>query len=280
MKSKFYSLIAALLVFSSLLQAQLLDKVESDFKDFLKVGGDFFTRPLHFDSEDWTNFALTTATMGSGFLLDNTMRKYSQQDHTNFKDDLFDIDQYYTTSYAAILTAGIYGYGLIDKNDRVRNVAVQLGESVFYAGVITVTLKTIVGRSRPYTERGHTSFHPFSVADDRVSFPSGHCRDCLTLAFAFSTVMAHQVNNIFWKVGWFSAAGLVSYARMYHDQHWFSDVLIGGAIGYFTGRFVVNHPLNNKEEQLSESKNKPFYSFGINFIENQPVYSLNIRYQF
>ena len=117
---------------------------------------------------------------------------------------------------------------------------------------------------------------PFSVADDRVSFPSGHS----TLAFAFSTVMAHQVNNIFWKVGWFSAAGLVSYARMYHDQHWFSDVLIGGAIGYFTGRFVVNHPLNNKEEQLSESKNKPFYSFGINFIENQPVYSLNIRYQF
>lgn len=265
------------MLISSVSNAQVFKKIGNDFNDFLKVGGDFFTAPLHFDSGDWGNFAATTAVVGTGFFLDNTVRKFSQQDHTNFKDKLFDIDQYYMTTYAAVATAGIYGVGLISGNDKIRNVAVQLGESVIYAGVITVTLKSLIGRSRPYAQMGHSDFHPFSVKDARVSFPSGHA----TLAFAFSTVMAHQVDNIFWKTGWFGAAGLVASARVYHDKHWFSDVLMGAAIGYFAGRFVVNHQPDNKgNEEAVEKSNKPFYSLGLNFRENQPVYTLNLGYSF
>ena len=277
MKTKLISFISGLIFLSSVTSSQVFDKVGSDIGDFLKVGGSVFSAPFHFDSGDWTNFAITAAVVGSGFLFDNTVRKLSQQDHTNFKDNLFDIDRYYMTTYAAIATAGIYGVGLLANSDKIRNVGVQLGESVIYAGVITVTLKSLLGRSRPFTERGHADFHPFTVSDDKVSFPSGHA----TLSFAFSTVMANQVDNIFWKAGWFGAAGLVSYARLYHDKHWLSDVVMSGAIGYLVGRFVVNHSLNNKnEEQAIEKTNKPFYSVGVNFRENRPVYSLNFGYSF
>lgn len=277
MRTKFLSVVTLLLLFTSITSAQVLDTIGNDFNDFLKVGGDFFTAPLHFDSGDRANFAITTVIIGGSFFLDNTVRKFSQQDHTKFKDKLFDIDQYYTTSYAAIATAGIYGVGLFSGNDKIRNLGVQLGEAALYAGVITVTLKSLLGRSRPYAQRGHADFNPFSVSDDKVSFPSGHA----TMAFAFSTVMAHQIDNIFWKTGWFGAAGLVCYARMYHNDHWLSDVLMGAVIGYFAGRFVVNHPLNNKgNEEVSEKTNKPFYSVGLNFRDNQPVYSLNLGYRF
>ncbi|MGA7836965.1 MAG: phosphatase PAP2 family protein [Ignavibacteriaceae bacterium] len=277
MKTKLISIISGLIFFTSVSSAQVFDKVGSDIGDFLKVGGSVFTAPFNFDSGDWTNFAITTSAVGGAFFLDNTARKFSQQDHTNFKNDLFDIDQYYKTQYAVIATAGIYGVGLLTNNDRIRNVGLQLGESLIYAGIITVTLKSLIGRSRPYTQRGHSDFHPFSVSDDKVSFPSGHA----TVAFAFSTVMAHQVDNIFWKAGWFGAAGLVSYARLYHDRHWVSDVIMGGAVGYFIGRLVVNHPTNNPgQKELSEKKNKPVYSVGVNFRENQPVYTLNFGYQF
>ncbi|MGA7836698.1 MAG: hypothetical protein WB996_01925, partial [Ignavibacteriaceae bacterium] len=66
-----------------------------------------------------------------------------------------------------------------------------------------------------------------------------------------------------------------------HDRHWVSDVIMGGAIGYFIGRLVVNHLTNNTgQKELSEKKNKPVYSVGFNFRENQPVYTLNFGYQF
>ena len=29
-------------------------------------------------------------------------------------------------------------------------------------------------------------------------------------------------------------------ARVYNNQHWFSDVFLGSAIGYFTGVYIVN----------------------------------------
>jgi membrane-associated phospholipid phosphatase len=277
MKTRILSFAMGLILFSNFSNAQVFNKIGNDFNNFLKVGGDYFTAPLHFDSSDWRNLGIATAMIGSGFLLDNTARSYSQQNHTNFKDDLFDIDQYYTTKYVVIATAGIYGFGLFADNDKVRNAGVQLGESVIYAGAIVVTLKSLIGRSRPYTNRGHTNFKPFTLNNDNFSFPSGHA----TLAFAFSTVMAHQIDNIFWKAGWFGAAGLVTYARMYHNEHWFSDVLMGAAIGYFTGRFVVNHSLNNSDEkETAKESDKPTYSVGINFLENQPVYTFNIGYQF
>jgi membrane-associated phospholipid phosphatase len=277
MKTKMLSFALGLLLFTNFLSAQVFDKIGNDFNDFLKTGGDYFTAPLHFESNDWRNAGIAAAIVGSGFLLDNTARSYSQQNHSNFKDDLFDIDQYYTTKYVVIATAGIYGFGLFANNDGVRNLGVQLGESVIYAGAVTVTLKSLIGRSRPYKNQGHTDFKPFTINNDNLSFPSGHA----TLAFAFSTVMAHQIDNIFWRVGWFGAATLVSYARLYHNEHWASDVLMGGAIGYFTGRFVVNHSTNNQEDKGSvEKEDKPFYSVGINFRDNQPVYTFNVGYQF
>ncbi len=59
--------------------------------------------------------------------------------------------------------------------------------------------------------------------------------------------MANEIDNFFWKIGWYSLAGLVGYARIYHNQHWFSDVLMGAAIGYFSGEFVNNHSSNENE---------------------------------
>ena len=276
MKIKILSIVTWLILITNFSNAQVFNKIGNDFNDFLKVGGDYFTVPLHFESCDWRNLGISAAIAGGGFFLDNTARSNSQKDHAGFKNNLFNIDQYYTTKYALIATAGIYGFGLFADHDKARSIGIQLGESMFYAGVVTVTLKSIIGRSRPYNNQGHTDFKPFNLNNDNLSFPSGHA----TLAFAFSTVMAHQVDNIFWKAGWFSAAGLVCYARMYHDQHWLSDVLMGGAIGYFTGRFVVNHPVNNKDETAIEKSSKPSYSFGIKLRENQPVYTFNIEYDF
>jgi membrane-associated phospholipid phosphatase len=70
--------------------------------------------------------------------------------------------------------------------------------------------------------------------------------------------MADVYNNFFWKFGWYSAAVLVGFARIYHNAHWFSDTVLGAAIGYFVGRFVMNHPTNQKIEKVPQNQNISF----------------------
>jgi len=52
----------------------------------------------------------------------------------------------------------------------------------------------------------------------------------------------------------YGGATLVGLARMYHDEHWASDVALGAAIGIFTGRRVVRwhhtHPGNRLDRIL------------------------------
>ncbi len=72
--------------------------------------------------------------------------------------------------------------------------------------------------------------------------------------------MANHLDNIYWKIGWYSIAALVSSARIYHDQHWLSDVLAGSAIGYFIGDYVSKNPENRSEQQ-----GRPISDFNLSF---------------
>ena len=63
----------------------------------------------------------------------------------------------------------------------------------------------------------------------------------VAVAFAVSTVMADYSDNLFWKSFWYGGAGLVALSRVYHNQHWVSDVFLGGAIGFFVGNFINDY---------------------------------------
>jgi hypothetical protein len=99
-------------------------------------------------------------------------------------------------------------------------------------------------------------WHPVQFNTDQTSFPSGHA----TLAFAFSSVMANYLDNAYWKIGWYSIAALVGTARIYHDKHWLSDVVMGSAIGYFIGDYVSHDP-ENRSVQIG----MPSQDYSLNF---------------
>lgn len=217
-----------------------------DFNNFINVSTDFYTSPLRFDSEDWIKLSSVVGITAIASLADKQVRTFSQQNQSKFADNVFNIDKYYSIEFVGASIIAFYGYGLAADNSKVRRLAVKLTEAAFLAGSITLVTKTIIGRARPYEQESQYYFNPFTFDNDFNSLPSGHT----TLAFAYSTVMANEIDNVFWKIGWYSAAGLVGYARIYHNQHWFSDVLMGAAIGYFSGEFVNNHD-KNKNETMS-----------------------------
>jgi len=230
-----------------------LKEIGSDFNRFIKTGENVFTSPLKWNQTDWLIFSGTAAVTAGTFAIDKRARIFSK---TSFGDNLFSVDNAFNVTYPAIAIIGIYGCGLIFDDTKVRNLGLQLVESCTYAGIVTTIIKSAAGRSRPYVGKGNMDWHPVKFNTDQTSFPSGHA----TLAFAVSSVMAGYLDNFYWKAGWYSFAALVGTARIYHDKHWLSDVVMGSAIGYFIGNYVSHDPQNKSEQSAN-----PVQDYGLNF---------------
>ena len=239
--------------------AQTSPETDNDFEKFFKVGGDIITQPAKFTSEDWIKVSTTLGITGLATLIDKEIKEFSKSNRSQFLNNLFSIDKYYHIEGIAISIAVIYGYGALNNNDKMKNLGLRLTEATVYSGIIDLAAKVIIGRSRPTNIDDQYVFQPFSFSFENTALPSGHT----TLSFAYSTVMANEYNNFFWKFGWYSLAGLVGYARIYNNQHWFSDVFLGAALGYFIGEFVINHKSNQKIQSDKIAVPQPVISFKI-----------------
>lgn len=243
---KFKILFCIIFIFSFSLFSQ--SDSHSNLDNFIQVGADVLTAPNDFNKHDWENLTFTLSSTALSFIIDDNIQNFSQQNKTNLLNHFFKIDKYFIP-FGLTITAGLFGYDLINKDREVKNLAMRLSESIFYSLMINYSLKFLIGRARPYANKEEFNFEPFSISEAQTSLPSGHS----TFAFAFGNTMAKEYNNFFWKFGWYSIAALVSYARVYNNVHWFSDIIFGGAIGYFTSEFVNNHKANNKQLNIQQT---------------------------
>jgi membrane-associated phospholipid phosphatase len=155
-----------------------------------------------------------------------------------------------------VIEGGLYAVGRLSHHNRMAEVGWHSTEAIVVATTATNVLKKLVGRARPYVSDDPHDFKfggGFEAGHDRSSFPSGHT----TTAFAFAAAVASE-SRTKWPHQWWSAwlipvtvysgATVVGISRLYHNQHWASDVALGAAIGTFSGIKVIqyahNHPNN------------------------------------
>jgi len=68
-----------------------------------------------------------------------------------------------------------------------------------------------------------------------TSFPSGHAIQIWSIA----SLVAHEYRqNMIVQVTAYSLAGIVSASRVAAQKHFASDVVLGGTMGWFIGRYV------------------------------------------
>jgi hypothetical protein len=215
-----------------------------DINDFLRVGSDIATAPFNFKQNDWIKLSAVAGVTVISSFADKEIKKFRNKNISGFNDAVFEMDKYYFLPTMAGGIVALYGYGMIDDNTNIRRLAVKLTEATAYSMVIAEALKIFIGRARPKIEDDQYDFNPLNNNNNYNSLPSGHT----TLAFAFSTVMANEIDNTYWKVGWYTLASLVSISRIYNNQHWFSDTILGGSVGYFIGDFVSGLETNVKDK--------------------------------
>jgi hypothetical protein len=260
MKCKIYfCIIFTLFVFCNFSYAQFKGdstKTKNNESVFRTIGDDLVdsfidgvntcSTPLHFKTKDWIITGTVILTTTAFYLKDESLRAYSKKNHNDANDVIMNMGTGYGELISPVtIGGGVYIYGLVFKDDYIRVTGRMVLESVLYSGIITNVIKTAVGRSRPYTNKGHDSFQPIQFNTENTSFPSGHS----TVAFAISSVLANRINNTYASIGLYTLAGVTALSRVYKDKHWASDVILGSAIGYFVGDYISSNSVSLKNNK-------------------------------
>jgi membrane-associated phospholipid phosphatase len=190
---------------------------------------EIWTSPFHMHGKDawwWIGFGGLTAALIATDHRTSTLLENSKGQVT-WGNNLSKIGASYTL---VPVVAAFYAFGAFEDNPKAREVGVLGGEAMLDSLIVVSVLKPIAGRNRP-----NAAGEPGSFFDGGASFPSGHAISAWALASVISYEYGHT--KIVPIIAC-SLAGLVSVARFGAQQHYASDILVGGAMGWFIGRYV------------------------------------------
>ena len=122
-----------------------------------------------------------------------------------------------------------YIWGRLVHNERARETGVLATEAMINALGVNYAIAGATGRERPFPANFQNVFF-----HGGTSFPSDHA----ALSWAFASVVAQEYPHLSTEIGAYGLALGVSLARAASDQHFLSDVFVGGLIGYQIGRHV------------------------------------------
>lgn len=237
-----------------------------------------FTKPFHMTKKDWGNLGKFTAVTVALSFADEPIQK-SALKLRNRNTGINDVSKYVTNFgglYEIYTLAGLGAYSLVFKDEKLKTTTLLATQAYITGAAVGTVLKFISGRTRPSfyesTVEAEPRFYgPFSkTAKDAngkkvySSFPSGHT----TVAFAAATVFASEYKNKpIVPIIAYSVASLIGVSRITENKHWSTDVFVGAALGFLTGKQVVNNyhryaKLKNAEHKKNELSFNLNYSYG------------------
>jgi membrane-associated PAP2 superfamily phosphatase len=206
------------------------------------------TSPFHWKGQNLVTF--TTLSVGTFELMlaDRDFQEFVQKRRNSTTNRISKWTDRYTQRVTNLTIGGLYLGGIIFHSQKAKETAVLCLESVALAEEITYGIKHLVGRTRPFGNKGAFHFDPLKLPppSSSLSFPSGHA----TCAFALTSVIAQQYHNIPLSIGLYGCATVVALGRLNNNVHFLSDVFWGGVIGFSVGRSLVKFNKTNSSEEV------------------------------
>jgi membrane-associated phospholipid phosphatase len=209
-----------------------------------------YKRPFQWKKKEWLMAGSVLAISAAASLLDQPIYNYYEEN--SGKNPLIakiatvgDFMGQPEHNYPFMMT--LWGLGVITKNEWLRDTGILLTASITSSGLVQTALKEVVGRARPATGKGPYAFKPFG-GPAYHSFPSGHTM----LALASAYVLAHQIDFMPLRIIVFGIPVVTGFSRIHDGAHFFSDIILGSAIGIAFAEAVMNLYPKIKAEQRSK----------------------------
>lgn len=128
----------------------------------------------------------------------------------------------------------MFGAGKFSGNQHASETGILATEACIDAFVVDEVVKLSSFRERPLANSGQGNFFVAKAGLDSA-FVSGHTM----VAWASAATIAQQYHSKWVKLGVYSAATGVALTRVLAQQHFPTDVLLGGAGGWLIGHYVA-----------------------------------------
>jgi len=191
----------------------------------------------------WGGFGLATAALVATDRTASRAMQNSSVSQISFSKNVSKIGAVYTT---LPITAALYIYGRKKDDAKAREVGVLGAEALLDAAIISQVLKLGFQRERPDDPNSNARF--FKGGD---GFPSGHAME----TWAFASVISHEyAPSKIVPIMTYGLATAVSVSRFTGRRHYASDIVAGGGMGWFIGKYVWDHHLDPNIHKRYENK--------------------------
>jgi membrane-associated phospholipid phosphatase len=216
-------------------------------KDQIRV----WTSPVRIRAHDLIWLLPLGAATGVTLATDTDAMRNVSRDRT-FNKDSVNASNYLLASQIAV-PVGLYGIGLFKGSAHGRETGILSGEALVDSVVLDEVTKIIFRRERPLYNNAAGNFFAPNVSANG-SFPSSHSMLASTLA----GVVAGQYPSKWVQVAVYSLASSVSLTRVLGQEHFPTDVVVGGAAGWLIGHYVFEkHQLRHVKKKRQDKVMSP-----------------------
>ncbi|MCD6577906.1 phosphatase PAP2 family protein [bacterium] len=187
---------------------------------------------------------LFATTVGISFM-DRFIKEKTIDINSNFNDSFFEFvnnfgeGKYYLPAY--FLVCGGNQFIKSKKLSEYLNTSLS---TYIIAGAANSALKRLFGRYRPFKTEDQYTFKPLSGND---SFPSGHAMLIFSIFVPLGKVL--HLDYIFIPLSF-----LFSFARVYKNAHWASDVFFAGAMTTLIAKHNFKVMIKYKDKLFTVTK--------------------------
>jgi membrane-associated phospholipid phosphatase len=209
------------------------------FMEMAKDQKGIVTSPLGLRKKDLAWLVPAAAVTGAALAFDQSALNHVSTDPVRVSD--FRRASNLTGIYIPVAVAGtaLLG-GTMRHDEHLRETGALAMTAMADTQLLTSFLKFATNRVRPQTSGPNAEsgeFWPGGQHFSADSFPSGHTAN----AFAVAHVIADEYPGWKVKLAVYGLAAATGFERIQGREHFPSDVLVGGAIGYFVGGYIFNH---------------------------------------
>ena len=202
---------------------------------------DFIVSPATWKTRQWIELGVVAGAGVLAYTQDEKIQKYfiNHQSAAAGQLSKYIFEPFGNGTGTSVIIGGLYVGGKLLNNNRLAGTSLTAAKAFIVSAACTQVVKQLTHRHRPYQDEipDHANWEGPFADIHYTSFPSGHS----TAAFSLATVFAMEYRNTLWvPVLAYTLAAGTAVSRLYDNDHWASDVVIGSALGFVTGRFMWN----------------------------------------